>query len=640
MIDPKIQADMHFNGFETAIENQDLSAALEELQQALALDPARCPFPAEEYELTQVLAASNMDVELLCRHRASNAHLIFKAPRAAADNQVAFDENEFEDDDALASDELGEYPPIDEDALVDESAGSDDVESYAEAESDTAAEGDKAYDEETDETYGEEAYEADDEETEEPEYDPEQAAFLCDRGRDHRANGDLEQAFNDFSEAIYLDPDSTDAYNSRANIYFLARQFDEAIADYNEAIRINPDLAIAHLNRGLAYARKQDSAEALADASSAIQLDPTLAGAYYLRGTSHYRLDDATEAIRDLTQAIRLNSADPAVYNQRGLAYAKLGDYDRAIEDYDRALRLAPDLVVAHFHRASAYQLRGDPIRAIAEFSEVVQLDPKHAEAYYQRGVAYAAQGEYESAIADFTESYRLDPNNALAVFKRDEAVRAKKQAAKSSEANQLAADSTPAQPKGQEVITCPGCGKRLTSSELRRRGGRCRECKARLPTPSEKRASAPAPKKTKEEKPRRFPRRGWFAMGAGAVAFMILGGALWARMAHPAPSAQVSAYDLWWECAHESVAAANKYDGKLLQVTGVVHEVSPGDSARIVFREPFDAPPPVECHFDPSAGPSGIQVNQRLTVVGKCKCYGAPEQPIQLLSCRVVNVQ
>ncbi len=45
MIDPKIQADMHFNGFETAIENQDLSAALEELQQAWPWIPLVARFP-------------------------------------------------------------------------------------------------------------------------------------------------------------------------------------------------------------------------------------------------------------------------------------------------------------------------------------------------------------------------------------------------------------------------------------------------------------------------------------------------------------------------------------------------------------------------------------------------------------------
>jgi tetratricopeptide (TPR) repeat protein len=420
MIDRKIEAEVHFNSFEAAIGEQDWTGALEALQQALALDPSRCPFPAEEYELTQVLSASNLEVELLCRHRASNVHLIFKAPRTPDEGPADFaDADDSDAEGVLASEELGDYPLTDEGDLTDEPA-SEELESYSEAEDDPPAEEDAAYDDEP----------------QEDEYDPEQAAFLCARGRDHRANGDLEAAFADFTDAIYLDPESADAYNSRANLYFAARQFDEAIADYSETIRINPDLAVGYLNRGLAQARKQQSAEAIADATEALRFDPTLAAAYYLRGTNQ---EDPAQAVADLTQAIRLYSADPAVYDQRGLAHAKLGDYDRAIEDYDQALRLAPELGVAHYHRACAYQLKGDPIRAIAEYSEVVQLDPKNADAYFQRGLAYASQGDHDSAIGDFTECYRLNPNNALAIFKRDEAVRAKKQSARSSRASGLA---------------------------------------------------------------------------------------------------------------------------------------------------------------------------------------------------------
>ncbi len=522
---------------------------------------------------------------------------------------------------------------------MDESAGSDDVESYAEAESDTVAEGDKAYDEETDETYGEEADEADDEETEEPEYDPEQAAFLCDRGRDHRANGDLEQALTTSAKRSISIRTRRTLTTAAANIYFLARQFDEAIADYNEAIRINPDLAIAYLNRGLAYARKQDSAEALADASSAIQLDPTLAGAYYLRGTSHYRLDDATEAIRDLTQAIRLNSADPAVYNQRGLAYAKLGDYDRAIEDYDHALRLAPDLVVAHFHRASAYQLKGDPIRAIAEFSEVVQLDPKNAEAYYQRGVAYAAQGEYELAIADFTESYRLDPNNALAVFKRDEAVRAKKQAAKPrpKQVSQPRLPQRPAQPNGQEVITCPGCGKRLTPSELRRR---------RVAAASAKHVCRPPSRSRPPPRRQRRPRKKT-AFSSATLAYdwrrrRRMPGTRRRALGADGPSDAVGAIDR----VRPVVGMRPRIRRGSQQVrrqTLASHRRRQRNFARRLrsnrlpgaLRLPLH---PSNATSIPAPARPGMQVDRWLTVVGKCKCYGAPDQPIQLLGCRIVN--
>jgi tetratricopeptide (TPR) repeat protein len=335
-----------------------------------------------------------------------------------------------------------------------------------------------------------------------------------------------------------------------------------------------------------------------------------------------------------------LNAADPAVHNQRGLTYAKLGDYDRAIEDYDQALRLAPDLALAHFNRASAYQLKGDPIRAVAGFSTAVQLDPQNAEAYYQRGLAYAAQGENDSAISDFTESYRLDPNNALAVFKRDEVMRAKKASARASPEKEPAIAAPPASPSGQRPITCPGCGRRLTPSELRRRQARCRECKARLPAPPEKAAAVASPKTARKnaDPVPRFARRRWFAIGGGIAACLLLGAGGWIWMAGRAPSAELTAYDLWWECANESFKAARKYDGKVLKVAGVVEEVSPGAATRIVFREPFAAPPPVECYIDSKANQSDIQVNQWVTVVGKCKCNGAPEQPVQLLGCRIVN--
>jgi tetratricopeptide (TPR) repeat protein len=630
MTDRKNQAEVHLVHFETAIEQQDLSAALEALQQALTLDPSRCPFPAEQYELTQILAASNMDVELLCRHRASNAHLIFKAPRA--ERQFGTDgENGSDADGILSSDEFAEYP--EEDALAEEldddkvHPGADDALSHEE----------EAY-EDLDEASeeGEELYEYE-EEDEEVEYDPEQAALLCDRGRDHRANGDLEQAFTDFTQAIWLDPDSTDAYNSRGNLYFAARQYDEAIADYTEAIRISPDLAVTYLNRGLAHARKGQSAEALADADEALRLDPTLTGAHYLRGTSRYRLDDAEGAVADLTNALRLNAADPAVHNQRGLAYAKLGDYDRAIEDYDQALRLAPDLALTHFNRASAYQLKGDPIRAVAGFSTAVQLDPQNSEAYFQRGLAYAAQGDHDSAISDFTESYRLDPNNALAVFKRDEVLRAKKALARGS--TEKAPAVAPSASSNDRDMTCPGCGKRLTPSELRRRQGRCRECNARLPAQSGKSAAAPKAKTAKKSAPSApgFARRHWVAIVGGAAACLLLGAGGWLWMASRAPSAELTAYDLWWECANESIRATRKYDGKVLKVAGVVEGVSTGDAARIVFREPFAAPPPVECYID-KAGPSDIQVNQWVTVVGKCKCKRSPEEPVQLFGCRVLK--
>lgn len=47
----------------------------------------------------------------------------------------------------------------------------------------------------------------------------------------------------------------TDAYNSRGHIRYLWVDFDEAIEDYSEALKLDPKLAVAYYNRGQIHYR-------------------------------------------------------------------------------------------------------------------------------------------------------------------------------------------------------------------------------------------------------------------------------------------------------------------------------------------------------------------------------------------------
>jgi tetratricopeptide (TPR) repeat protein len=612
MLDPKTQADIYYKEFDAALEEEDWHAALESLQQAAYLDPTRFSgFHPEEYELKQVLGASERDVQLLCRHLASNSQLVIKAlrptnqPVASYAGPAANDaEDVLSEEPARAASELDEIDDLDdEEEFVDEE-------------------------------------DADYEESDNLEL----ADFYCSRGHDHRLAGDLDLALADFTEAIRLDPESAEAYHSRGNVHFAARAYDRAIADYNEALRLDDGLAMAYLNRGLANARQRRFRDAAGDANQALRLDPTLTAAYVLRGGSHFRLGEFGRSVEDFTEALRLDPHDAAAYNHRGLAYTRLGDYDRAIDDFDQSLRLAPDQATTHFNRASTYQHKGDAIRAISEFTVVVQLDPHNAQGYFQRGLAYIAQGEYEPAIADFTDAYRLDPENALALFKRDEAIRARNDLAKrtpSPRREPAASSSKAKKSKAPSGLTCPACGKKINPAIERGSGRlRCPHCKAVFgdakPTPSPAKIVEDQPKKRLRLRLR--PLVPWLLL-SGIFGLITTAGIFYWN-SRPKPPAQITAFDLWWDCARHKAISLRKYDGKILQVSGVVNAVRTGDAPRVVFREPFAAPPPVECFLDQSGSPSAIQVNQWLTVVGKCQCPSNWEQPVQLLSCRVIPTQ
>ena len=60
-----------------------------------------------------------------------------------------------------------------------------------------------------------------------------------------------QQAIDDFSSAIRINPDNVAAYNNRGNVYGKLDVHQLAIDNFSNAIRINPDYADAYLNRGI-----------------------------------------------------------------------------------------------------------------------------------------------------------------------------------------------------------------------------------------------------------------------------------------------------------------------------------------------------------------------------------------------------
>ena len=73
-------------------------------------------------------------------------------------------------------------------------------------------------------------------------------------------------------------------YWNSGNEYLLRDDYKGAIADFTKAIEINPEFTQAYLNRGVAYAFLQDYQAAIADYTKAIEINPKLAPAYDNRG--------------------------------------------------------------------------------------------------------------------------------------------------------------------------------------------------------------------------------------------------------------------------------------------------------------------------------------------------------------------
>jgi hypothetical protein len=129
-------------------------------------------------------------------------------------------------------------------------------------------------------------------------------------------------------------------YVNRGVSYDALGQRQNAVNDYTKAIQLDPNYAAAYKNRGVSYANLSQRQNAIDDYTKAIQLDPNYAAAYNNRGVSYGNLGQHQNAVNDYTKAIQLDPNYAAAYNNRGVSYRELGDYASAGSDDAKACSL------------------------------------------------------------------------------------------------------------------------------------------------------------------------------------------------------------------------------------------------------------------------------------------------------------
>ncbi len=72
-------------------------------------------------------------------------------------------------------------------------------------------------------------------------------------GEELLEDGEYDEAIEEFTAAITLDPDHADAYNKRGFAYYSTGNYDRAIQDFDRAIERDDEHTEAYRNRGLAY---------------------------------------------------------------------------------------------------------------------------------------------------------------------------------------------------------------------------------------------------------------------------------------------------------------------------------------------------------------------------------------------------
>ncbi len=242
-------------------------------------------------------------------------------------------------------------------------------------------------------------------------YKPLSWAFLA-RGDVYLRVKNYEKAIKDYQTSIKIEPDKYPAaYYNQGVAYKKLKRFEEAIADYKKALELKPDYFEAkqglesardaeleklteaikknpndtdvYVKRAELYGEFQNYKEAIEDYTSAIKLDGDKSDYYALRGLSYYRLGKYKEAIDDYTQAIKLNYEPLSwAFLARGDAYLAIKDYEKAINDYTTSISKEPTKYpVVYNNRCAAYFILKRFDEAIGDCKKALELNPDYLKA-------------------------------------------------------------------------------------------------------------------------------------------------------------------------------------------------------------------------------------------------------------------
>ena len=187
--------------------------------------------------------------------------------------------------------------------------------------------------------------------------------------------GDLEQAVDEFTHALRLQPNYFAAHLNLANTLLDLGRHEEAIAEFRQAMRLKPDDLKAHNDFGVALKIAGDVGGAVAEFKAVLQRRP----------------DDVN------------------AHNNLGVALKAMGDLDGAMAEYRTAADLQPTDVNTHFNLGLALLEKQDVEGAIGEFRTALHLRPNDGKIRFNLGNALASIGRRTEAAQELRQYLRLE---------------------------------------------------------------------------------------------------------------------------------------------------------------------------------------------------------------------------------------
>lgn len=227
----------------------------------------------------------------------------------------------------------------------------------------------------------------------------------------------------EFSSQIQRFSSPADVHASLGDLFFRRPSIDDAMQEYIEAIELNPDHLIAHDGLGNCFYMKKDYDSALEEYACALFTQPDFADGHYHLANVYYRMDRVDEAIKEYIESIYRKTNNSYAHYYLGKCYYKKGRLDEAIKEYRKATLPHAEGTELLNGLGKSFSTKGLIDIAVNEYKKAL-LDAaikehrkadlpnnEDAELFYDFGKALSNKGLINDAITEYKKAIKIKPD-------------------------------------------------------------------------------------------------------------------------------------------------------------------------------------------------------------------------------------
>ena len=260
--------------------------------------------------------------------------------------------------------------------------------------------------------------------------------------------GRLDEAKEQYYEALKINPIYHKAFNNLGNLYEKEGRYEEAISVYENVLERKPTYVSANYNIANIYMKVGDFKKAENHYVTALIFKPDHVKSIANLATLMVKQGKIKEAVMLGDRALELEPGDAEIMTNLGGALLLRGEIEIAIHYLEKALTISPDIEEARINlkaaRAALPQTKSTPQRgstsdeerygyfmrrgahylnigtywlAVDEFRSALSLRPHDYQALNSLSISYIRQHEYYNALITLKKLLLVEPLNASANY-------------------------------------------------------------------------------------------------------------------------------------------------------------------------------------------------------------------------------